>query len=491
MECKTLHYQIKKRSINMDYYIVIDSNKLYYKNTNSGNRIPLTICEAYKIIVDYGLNISNIINISNDILKHGVNDNDNDNDKKFLSEEQYIFKLWYSSYIEDNLNNFPLPIFIENDIDYILELERIFENYKAALNVIAFKYRSNLLQDVKQICDTILNSFHNFNNGNEDYAQQLIHNLIKSYMEDSFFVSSLSNSYAFRGVAPFIDLHSPNYGEKYAKMMNTPLTFYRSRTSADNDNSIKSIKDMLHLPFKLRDKASKTRFSNQSNPCLYLGVTSYVCAKECNYNEKNQQLYTSLFLPSKDAYNLKILNLIVSQGLINGAFNRLADGDDFEKEKLQNSMLKIFPLVIATSFTIKNKNENIRSEYIISQLLMNVASELNIDGIAYLSRQVKNDFQYPQGVNLVIPCTDTSKEKQYSKYCRMFSVSKPVLFADYTSEKFDKESYINSIYLEKNRYDSKNFSSTICQNNQFYYYGKTRYGIYDNYLVSKSSLIIN
>ena len=90
----------------------------------------------------------------------------------------------------------------------------------------------------------------------------------------------------------------------------------------------------------------------------------------------SDNLYASVFVPNEKGKKFKILNLTISQALING----MGDVD----RKLQNSMLKIFPLVIATSFSIKN-DERIKYQYLISQILMKVANENGIDGIAYLS----------------------------------------------------------------------------------------------------------
>ena len=152
-------------------------------------------------------------------------------------------------------------------------------------------------------------------------------------------------------------------------------------------------------------------------------------------------------------------------------------------------MIKFLPLVIATSFTVENKDIDKRSEYVIAQLLMEAVSELNIDGIAYLSRQGDTDFQYPQGVNLALPCTDISKEKQYSKYCGMFEISEPVKLDDYTSKELSKKSYINCIYLEKDENGFENFMSKVIIDGAAQYYGNSAYGVFDDYILSQEHYI--
>ena len=90
--------------------------------------------------------------------------------------------------------------------------------------------------------------------------------------------------------------------------------------------------------------------------------------------------------------------MTISQALINGIYHKRIDNSEI-KEKLQIMMLKIFPLIIATSFSVSEKNREIKYEYLISQALMKVINEI---GIAYLSMKGKDEFQYPQGVNLAL-----------------------------------------------------------------------------------------
>lgn len=78
---------------------------------------------------------------------------------------------------------------------------------------------------------------------------------------------------------------------------------------------------------------STQRFSIPGVPCLYLGTTSYVCW--------------------------------------------------LEMDKPHDSEFNVY----ATSFSIKNKERKFKSEYIVSQLIMQCLSELLIDGIAYASKK--------------------------------------------------------------------------------------------------------
>ena len=76
---------------------------------------------------------------------------------------------------------------------------------------------------------------------------------------------------------------------------------------------------------------------------------------------ENGKFLVSAFKIPKD---LKILNLCVQQNLINGSFSFI--GDENEYQQLID-FIEIFPLVIATSFNVKDKKERIfKTEYVIS-----------------------------------------------------------------------------------------------------------------------------
>ena len=112
----------------------------------------------------------------------------------------------------------------------------------------------------------------------------------------------------------------------------------------------------------------------------------------------------SSFIPPLD---LKILNLVIDYRLVNKQLKVTIEINEDKKDyniNLLESMLEIFPLVYATSFTIKNKERRFKSEYIVSQLIMQCLSDLNIHGIAYASKKVVDSIlAFPQCINLAIP----------------------------------------------------------------------------------------
>lgn len=266
-------------------------------------------------------------------------------------------------------------------------------------------------------------------------------------------------------------------------MRNQELSFFRVRTKKEIvKNDISKLSHIVHLPYEMRGKASNMRFSRVGCPCLYLGTTTYVCCKECGWDVSNEEMFAASFIPNEQGKKLKILNLTISQALINGIYHKRIDNSEI-KEKLQIMMLKIFPLVIATSFSVSEKNREIKYEYLISQALMKVINEIGIDGIAYLSMKGKDEFQYPQGVNLALPAWDITEEKQYSSICDAFSISLPIKFCQ--QDAGAKKSYINSVYKKINRFGMENYISKADVDGREIYYGDTKYGKFDNYLVSQ------
>src|SRR5690606_26457356 len=129
-------------------------------------------------------------------------------------------------------------------------------------------------------------------------------------------------------------------------------------------------------------------------PSMYFGLTSFVCWLELDKPADNLFNVAAYELPKE----IRVLNLAIPQMMING----YSDDDNLTTQFI--SMIEIFPLIIATSFKVSDQNRSFKSEYIISQLVMQCLNEHGIDGIAYISKRVVNDSTYyPYCVNLAVP----------------------------------------------------------------------------------------
>ena len=95
----------------------------------------------------------------------------------------------------------------------------------------------------------------------------------------------------------------------------------------------------------------------------------------------------------------------------------------------------------------------------------------------------KDEFQYPQGVNLAIPATDISEKNLYSEKCKGFMISKPVMYC--RQEGKERRSYINEVYKKQDKIGFESYISKLNMGGELKFYGDTSFGKFDNYLVSE------
>lgn len=350
------------------------------------------------------------------------------------------------------VNNFRLPINIDSDYKYSHLLVKKLDEYIGKIKSIE-DFPSEILESTEENIKLITESLRHYYNANIDKAKKNIFSLLSKYKDNSFIVSKLDKSYAFRGIAPFENLQTRNY--PYDKMNSEELSFFKARVGGEKFLR----RDMLHIPFDKRELIKTQRFSIPGVPCLYLGTTSYVCWLEMNRPQDSEFNVSSYKIPKE----LIILNLVGDQMLINGqASNSLLCPNEarFENISLLKAMIEFFPLICATSYTVRNTDRQFKSEYIISQLVMQCLEELNIDGIAYVSKQVSSGIiGYPQCVNLAIPIKANydfkidADIKKYGEVCKDITLTNPVNLSEYLKVMHsyvyvDKYSYINSCFTD-------------------------------------------
>lgn len=308
-------------------------------------------------------------------------------------------------------------------------------------------------------------------------------------------VTELDNSYAFRGVAPFPALHDEKYSSEYQSCMQKELTFFRARVSKRDD--VKEEGDIVNLPFDQLDKANDARFSISGKSCLYLGTTSLVCAEEVGWIDKENingdKLYLAEIEFNEEGKKLQILNLAISEQIINGLAgpNYCSDAE----KQLQRELICFFPLVLATAFHKRadgDDNEKC-NEYLLSQFLMEIVKEENgIDGVTYLSCQGTSEAQYPQGVNLAIPVNDLNSDYPYGKIEKCYKVTKPFCTENISKLMLqnpnDSQSYICATCkptLPNSEFE--NFASKVdIGASKNVKYQDTEYAGWDNWLVGQT-----
>ena len=410
----------------------------------------------------------NTINAIDDVMKNF----ENDSELNKIREKIYSMK-------DNYINGIKLPVKVESNEEYISKSKQMLDHFAYQMDKPAFAMRKGLAESVKSICAILKNVLDLAEKGDDDSLDKIdkkLKSTIKEYFYDDFGVSELDKCYAFRGLAPFAELHTPGKEDIYKKMNNRDFELFRARIPQKGE-TFTMLHEMVHRPYNSQSDYGNCRFSNRKYPCLYLGTTSYVCSRECRWDEEKQGLYVSCFKPNKEGKKLKILNLVCTQGLING----LASYRD-----LQDKMLKVFPLVIVTSFSINNSSKK-KLEYSISQSLMRIIiNDTDIQGVAYLSCQGDDELQYPHGVNLAIPVYDICEKKKYSKLCDYFTMTYPVDFSKLVEGNLtcEKTSYINEIYKEKYEAGFDDILSTVEYNGKKVFYGKTKFSAWDNYLAN-------
>lgn len=384
-----------------------------------------------------------------------------------------------------NMNNFPLPIKISKDRDYYWELNQKLRAYCAFIKELQhINDIEHLYNKVSFNCSRIKKCLELYYNAKYSKAQTLIKEYLEQYVEDNpYILTSIEESYAFRGDAPKNiqpSLYRNNLDSRkmYAKMKNTPLTFYRARMGEEKF----VYKDMLHIPFNMRSKIGTYRFSIPGVPCLYLATTSYGTWIELgkpNYEEFN----VSFFILPKD---LKVLNLCIYQDYISGLSSLKITEKEYEAVI---NYLEFFPLVIATSFQITENERQFKSEYIISQLVMQSAKELGIDGVAYLSKREEDRFAYPIAVNLAILMPQNfnhnSKDELYWGRISEIQLTEPIKFSDFCNLSISKSaltgncrSYVNECFAKGGDFEI-NINNTKCN------YYDSIFSRYDEHLANQ------
>lgn len=345
--------------------------------------------------------------------------------------------------IDPCLSKFRIPVQIENDCDYYQTLISILDKYYDHISTIC-NLGSETIHDVAINIEIIKEAIQNYFKGNICVAKLLIQDLIKAYLDEDFFVSEFDKSYAFRGIAPLKEQqkkfgYDVAYKELYKAMNIVPISMFRGRISKMN----LEIKDMLHIPFNLREKVSTERYSMSGIPCLYLATTTLGC-----YLELGAPKYDTLYLSSFKVNNskMKLLNLCITQHTINGAAAGYVE--NYEIPHILN-LIKIFPLVIASSFVVNNNpTRSFKAEYIIPQLIMMSINELGIESVAYLSVHMPDFYAYPQCVNIAVPMVQNNFFNKYSEQLQYFTLTEPVCFSSCLLDhcRPTTKSYINKFY---------------------------------------------
>lgn len=370
-----------------------------------------------------------------------------------------------------NIDSFTLPIKIDYDNEYDGELKAKLKEYIEKLQEIGVPEKT--ISNVKKANHKIESAIKDFYNGEVANAQKKIYALIKRYIDNPVICTNLDNSCAFRD----LDAFTKNANSDIKIALAKELTFFKGRVGEPSDKF--ELKDMLHIPFDKRSKVTTQRFNISGLPCMYFGVTSYVCWLELG-KPATETFNVASYHLHKD---IKVLNLAIS---LDSIYN-VKDRKDltFDVDEFLNILIEIWPLICATSFKINEKNRQFKSEYTVSQLIMMSLRELEIDAVAYISKQADNDndnsnsngvYTYPVCVNIAIPVKHDGSN--LSEIAKKIESTQAVNFREYCFRdsvgQGAKLSYVNSVFS----------SVRIILAGKDEFYSTSEFGRFDNYLTS-------
>lgn len=183
------------------------------------------------------------------------------------------------------------------------------------------------------------------------------------------------------------------------------------RTRLDESSCKFERKDLFHIPFELRGKIRTQRFSIPGFPCLYLSNSVYL-----NWEELQQPDFDKMHCCRLE--NIKNLSLLDMTYNFDESSNNV---DDY---------LILYPLKAACAIKVYNINDHFKSEYIISQLLMQWINKRRLDGIKYSSTHIKKSESIHNNTfyNLVIPVKNIEKKGYCSELKSLFKCTEVVSY---------------------------------------------------------------
>lgn len=334
------------------------------------------------------------------------------------------------------------PFILDNDCDYEDDLRKKYnlvlsQAKKAGADEesirIIRKFRTKILESVKCYCKADIAK-----------SNTIIEKLIQDIGEDPFAVAALRDSYAFPGDR------------------RQELQFFRCRVG--DPSKAYSVKDMLHLPLKMRAKTGNYRFSIPGNPSLYLANSSYGCWIETGFPAENDFNVSPVLLDGTS----KIFNLAVSIR----DFHAL---NELEEERV-HCWLKLYLLTIATSYRIKETGRIFKSEYIVPQAVMMACKKLGYDGVAYFSKQVYDEIFALCAINLALFVNYDGEYSDIVRHMKMDDSYNYALYNQLLSSLKYKDYDLRSV--------STGFTTNIGSYDRQHPYRETEFFSFDKFLFS-------
>ncbi|WBX72862.1 hypothetical protein PG913_08080 [Tenacibaculum pacificus] len=357
-----------------------------------------------------------------------------------------------------------IPILKEDNFDFQIPIENNDGNYR---NILEKKLNDYLNFYNKKIHPLTKGKSMNFYGVNSSEIPEKIIFLNKQLLKT---FDNFSNGKTFLANKTFNEtLDEIKYSKLQNERTSTKRIFYRARPKSDKQYT-KS--ELFHIPFEKRYLVSTNRYSIPGIPALYLGENSYTCWEEFDRKEI-EEIFFSVY---ENIDNLNIIEILRIEDLLKDIEN-----GDIPVPFIPYSILQYFtcfPLSIACSIKVHNKNGNFKPEYIIPQMLLEYTTQDDeIDGIKFPSTKVNySKLKYIQAYNYVFPI----RESKESGFCPVlknkFKLSHPT--------SLELENLLDNPYIRENQMSNgieineKSAKISIIENDERYYYN-TSFGKID------------
>ncbi|MEG2640633.1 MAG: RES domain-containing protein [Bacilli bacterium] len=356
------------------------------------------------------------------------------------------------------------PISIETDSEYLVEVKKLFDNIEK--DILDFKAPKIYLDVIKNYKMKIIDCITKYYSGDIVDSYDSITSIIEEFKKNGISISTISNSISFNNCDFLI-------GEE--KYHIKDFEFFRARFTEKATDFLPN--EMTHIPFNERGKIANQRFSLTGLPCLYLGSTSYCCWEEMK-RPSDHNFNVSAIRLKKD---FKILNLTINTPIL----LKYLEFFKISKDSQHKSLLffKLWIITLVTSFKVKEDNRLFKSEYIIPQIIMLACKKMNIDGVAYLSKQTKNDeFASRIAVNLAL-LAKYNNEDELSSICNDLQISQSYNYSMY------KQLSLPNTYKDYNLHiQTSNTATNIGSYEMQFEYKQTYFYKFDKFLFAHSKL---
>lgn len=310
--------------------------------------------------------------------------------------------------------------------EIIKDLSVVFEKYQDL--VLHLENYSILSNEIKILCDKIIEILQNYDLGNRSKAFTLLRELMGNLDGNDGLSSKIGYS-----------------------IINKDNSYYRGRPFTKKDaesRQVFTINDIFHVPNCDRWRINENRYSYSGQPCLYLGKTIQTVCAELRV-ENNNYLIVSKFEPSRP---FKLYDLSIPSDI------------DYSENNITHTIFRI-PLIIAC--TIKSIiDKKYKLEYAIPQMLTEYIKSENysllekkvikpydfdtIWGIKYTSVHINKVTaqNLELNENIIIPALELN-----GAYCNyvasLFGMSKPVL-CKFNRERYDEINQLIEDEVAKN-----------------------------------------